>query len=164
MVPLASILEIAYQADPSKLRLVRWLAVMLGFVTAFTAAPAVVYFPAQPAPPWVWLVLFGSTVQGLFLVWMLATPDWASLRIAMGLFLLVAIGYGLMTLRVTGVPPDEHLPLGLDPVRQWASHWCTAVVLVMSLGAYLCGHFSHKWRRSFRVEMALRAARRKSAA
>lgn len=113
---------------------------------------------------WVWLVLFVTMLEGVFTVWMTVTPDWATLRVVMLFFLLVAIGYGLMAVYALGISPDRSLPWGLDSVRPWVSRWCTSVLLLTALGAYLCGHVSVKWRRAFKLERVQKLARRHTAA
>lgn len=153
----------AYKASRGRLELVRWLALGLLLATFFGAAPAVLYFRVQPTPMWVWLVFFITMLQGGFIAWMVVTPDWATLRVVMLFLLLVAFGYGLTVLRVLTLGPDEPMPWGLDAVRPWVSHWCTSVLLVTTLGAYLCGYLSAKWRRAFKLEMAQKAAQRRMA-
>ncbi len=150
----------AYKASRERLELVRWLALGLLLATFFGAVPAVLYFRVQPTPVWVWLVLFVTMLQGGFIAWMVVTPDWATLRVVMLFLLLVAMGYGLMVLRALGIASDEPWPWGLDAVRPWIAHWCTSVLLITTLGAYLCGHLSAKWRRAFKLEMAKQAVRR----
>lgn len=162
--PAAIAWQDAYRAEPDKFPLVVWLALGLGLVAMFGATPAMLHFRAQPAPTWVWLAMFAAVLQGLFIVWMVVTPDWATLRVVTLFFLLVALGYGLVTLRALGASLDEPLPWGLDSVRPWAPRWCASVLLITTLGAYLCGHLSVRWRRAFKLGQAVKSARRKSAA
>lgn len=154
--PSPSLLEEAYLADKGQLRRVRWLAMWLSLVTLFDVSPAVFHVMTQSPATWAWLVLLVAMLQGVFIVWMVATPDWAALRVVMLFFFLVAVGYALVAFRLTG---SEVLPWGLDPVRREAPQWCVSAFLVTGLGAYLCGYVSSKWHRAFKLEMSLRAAR-----
>jgi hypothetical protein len=132
------------------------LAFALSLAAIFGVVPAVLHFRPPPAPVWVWLVLFVALLEGAFTVWMIVTPDWATLRVVMLLLLVVAIGYGLVAVDSLGVFSNESLPWGLDSVRPWVARWCTSVLLVTALGAYLCGHISRKWRRAFKLQRAHR--------
>ncbi|MEN6495509.1 MAG: hypothetical protein ABFD16_14605 [Thermoguttaceae bacterium] len=155
--PSPALFQEAYRADAGKLHRVRWLAMWLSLVILFDVAPAVLHAMPQPAPTWVWLVLLSTVLQGVFIAWMVATPDWATLRVVTLFFLLVALGYGLVAVWVTG---SESPPWGLDSVYRWAPRWCVSAFLITSLGAYLCGHVSSKWHRAFKLEMAMKATRR----
>jgi hypothetical protein len=141
--------ENAYRADAAKLVMVRWLAGFLGLLVAFSVAPAVMHVRLQGSPPWVWIVLLVAAVEGVFLIWLLVTPDWASLRVLMLVFFLAAIGYGAMTVLAINTPPGRPLAWGLEPIRRWVPRWSASVLLISALAAYLCGHFSRKWRRAF---------------
>jgi len=155
----ASPFEGAYQASPARVQSLRGLAAALGALAVYGAAPAVMHLDLA-APVWVWGVLCVAAVQVLLLLWAAATPDFASLRVLMLVFVLVAVGYGAITVLALNASPERPLAWGLDPVRRWVPRWCASVLLFNALGAYLCAYAAHKWRRAFDVEMRLRGLRR----
>ena len=149
-----------YRPDPGKIQTVRWLALLLGLIVAFNAAPAAKHLDLETAPGWARVVLLLAALQAFYVLWMLATPDWASVGVVTIVFALVAAVYGLATVITLATPPDEPMPLGMDELRRAAPRWCGAVVLVTALGAYLCGRAAARWRRSFEVEVARKRLRR----
>lgn len=142
----------AYQADRGKIQTVRWLAVLLGLVVGFGAAPGVMHFDGLATPTWAWIVLFVAAIETIFLAWMLVTPDWASLLVVMLVFLLAATGYGAMAVLAANAAPGQPLPWGLEPIRPYVPRWSASVLLADALAAYLCGHAGRKWRRAFQVQ------------
>jgi hypothetical protein len=143
----------AYQADRGKIQTVRWLAFFLALAVAFTAAPALVHLNLAGAPGWTWVVLLLASVQACYVFWMVVTPDWASVRVVMFVFLAVATVYGIATAVAMTTPPGDPMPLDVGELHASAPRWCASVVLVSFLAVYLCGRTSRRWRRSFELEM-----------
>ncbi len=135
------------------MRTVKWLAVFLGLAVLFSLAPVVrfLYFNPETAPGWARFVLLAAAVEAVFIVWMLAAPDWASVWVVMLVFAVVATLYGMGTAIAAATPPHQPLPLGLAEVRTRAASWCGAVMLVMGLATYACGRLSAKWRRVYEL-------------
>lgn len=145
-----------YRADPGKIQTVRWLSLLLALIVAFNAAPALEHLDLEAAPGWARVVLLLAALEAFYVLWMLVTPDWASVRVVTVVFVLVAALYAAATVVALVTPPDQPLPLGSGELRHAAPHWCASVVLVSLLAAYLCGRAGAKWRRAFKLETAAR--------
>jgi hypothetical protein len=95
-----------------------------------------------------------AAVQAVYIAWMLAAPDCASVWVVMLLFALVAAVYGMATAVAIATPRTKLLFLGIEDVRTWAKSWSAAVLMAMSLATYVCGRTSARWRRAWMREMA----------
>ncbi len=142
-----------YRPDADHVRTVKWLAVFLGLTVLFSLAPVVRFLHLNPetAPGWARFVLLAAAVEAVFILWMLAAPDWASVWVVMLVFAVVAALYGMGTAIAAATPPHQPLPLGLAEVRTTAASWCGAVMLVMALATYVCGRISAQWRRVYEL-------------
>jgi hypothetical protein len=154
-----------YRPDEGRVQTVKWLAFFLGLVVLFSVAPALAHLNLQAAPGWARAVLLLAAVQAVYIAWMLATPDWASVWVVMLVFAFVSAAYGMATAIAIATPLDKPMLLGMGDLRESASRWCGSVLLVHALATYLCGRTSAKWRRAFELEMAgrdkpIRSARR----
>jgi hypothetical protein len=151
----ASVPQGVYEAPPSQIRAVWWLAAELAALVLVSLAPLAWTgeIDLAAAPPWAQAVFLVAGLQLFHIAWMLNGPDWASVRMVMFLFAAVAAGYAVVTTTVMATPLDYPLSLGLGPVRQTAAAWCAAVVLLMSLGTFLAGRLATHWQRSFQEEM-----------
>lgn len=151
----------AYRPDADHVRTVKWLAVFLGLAVLFSLAPVVrfLYLNPETAPGWARVVLLAAAVEAVFIAWMLAAPDWASVWVVMLVFAVVAAMYGMATAIAAATPPHQPLPLGLAEVRTTAASWSGAVMLVMALATYACGRLSAKWRRVYELTHGKRARR-----
>jgi len=140
----------AYCADRGKRQTVRLLALMLAAIALVGLTPVVWFgqLPMAPAPAWAVLVTFVAVLQLLYVAWLVVTPDWATLRVLAGGFLLVAIAYGLGWLLLVTAPPADILSLGLADHRRSAPRWCASVLLLNLLASYLCGQTAARWRRT----------------
>jgi hypothetical protein len=143
-----------YQADQGHLETVKWLAVILGVVVAISAAPAVWHVSLASTPGWARLALLLAAVQAIFIVWMLATPDWSSVWVVMLVFAFASALYGAATAIAMATPLDRPLPLDMGEVRSRASQWCGAVLLLTALATYLCGRTSARWQRTAELARA----------
>jgi len=144
----------AYQPAPAKIRTLRWLASLLALVVVFSTFPAWRHLDLQTAPAWARLVLLLAALQGCYILWMLATPDWASVWIVMLVFAFAAAVYGMLTAIVLATPLDRPLPLEIGALRPLAPRWCGCVLGLMVLATYLSGLTCAGWRRSVEREMA----------
>jgi len=151
-----------YQADPSKLASVRWLALWLGLAVVFSVLPLFwgSHLNVETAPWWARLVLLVALLQTAYIAWMLNSPDWASVWVVMVVFAGVSMFYGMATAISVARPEHQPMPLGMGEVRQSAKAWCSSVLLVMALATYLAGRAAARWRRAFSLEMAARLHRR----
>jgi hypothetical protein len=149
-----------YLPDARHIAQVRWLAAMLGAALLFSLLPLLTNAHLDPAdaPGWARAVLLLTLLQAVYVAWMLAAPDWASVWVVMLVFAIAAAFYGAATAVTVATPADKPLPLGLDAVRAGARSWCGAVLAVMTLATYLCGRISAHWRRDCQREAAARAS------
>jgi hypothetical protein len=148
-----------YEAGRAQLHAVWKLAVLLGAAVLLSLLPAVWHGHLSPhvAPGWARSVLMVAGLQGLYVVWMLNAPDWATVRVVMFVFAAVATGYAVATTAVMATPPDHPLPLELGNVRSWAAGWCGGMVLVMGLCTFFSARLSTAWRHTFLQEAAGRS-------
>jgi len=144
----------AYKPDEGRVQTVQWLAFFLGLVVLFGVAPALGYLNLGTAPGWARAVLLLAALEAVYIAWMLATPDWASVWVVMLVFAFVSAAYGMATAIAVATPLDKPMPLGMGELRGSAAQWCGSVLLVHALATYLCGRTSAKWRRAFELEMA----------
>ena len=140
--------------DPARIHALRWLASFLGFVVLFSTYPAWGHLNLETAPDWARLVLLLAALQTCYIVWMLATPDWASAWVLMLVFAFSAAVYGMVTAIVVAAPPERPVPLGIGELRAMAPRWCGSVLGLMVLATYLLGLFSARWRRAVEGEVA----------
>ncbi len=143
-----------YQPDRGKIQTVRWLAFFLGLVILLSAIPALGHLNLATAPGWARLVLLITALEAVYIVWLLATPDWSTIWVLMLMFAVAATAYGMATAVAIATPIDHPMPLGMGPIRASAPRWCMAMLLTTSLATYLCGRTSTKWRRQFELEMS----------
>lgn len=122
----------------------------IGLLAAALAGtlPAIGYLDLGDAPGWARGALVMATIQVAYVAWMAATPDWASVRVVMLVFGVVAAIYGGVGAMIISTPMTRLLPLTLDSVRRAAPEWCGVMLLITGLCAYLCGHISAQWRRA----------------
>ena len=139
--------------DPARVRSLRWLASFLAFVVLFSTFPAWEHLDLQTPPGWARLVLLLAALQGCYILWMLATPDWASVWVVMLVFAFSAAVYGMMTAIVLATPLDRPVPLDIGELRPVAPRWCGSVLGLMVLATYLSGLTTARWRRSAEREM-----------
>jgi hypothetical protein len=135
-----------WRAHPDALQNAYWLAVVLGLVTLFSAAPLVNHIELQLAPVWAQALAVLVAVQLAYVVWLAALPDAATLRVGMILFAAVAAAYALVTAAVLATPAEKPPMLDLGELGHTAWIWCGANVVVMALMSFLCGHAGAAWR------------------
>ncbi len=144
-----------YQADAGKIQTVHLLAAALVALTLFAAAPALKHLNLVTAPGWARVVIIMSAVQLLYVGWLVSLPDWSTVWIGMVVFAVVAAVYGMGWAAVTFSPVEREVTfLDLEDVRDQASGWCMAVLLLTTLLTYACGRVSGRWRRAFEVAKA----------
>jgi hypothetical protein len=144
----------AYRPDVGSVQTARWLAVILGAVVLFSAAPALKHGNLETAPDWARVVLLVAALQAMYLAWMAATPDWSSLWIVMLVFAGTSALYGMASALAIASPLDQPIPLEMGEVRHWAGRWCVSVLLLMVLVTYLAGRYASRWRRRCELEVA----------
>ena len=147
-----------YRPDAGNVATVKWLALILGLVVAFSITPVLylAHFNPATAPDWAHLVLAVAVVQAAYIAWMLNVPDWATVWVVMLVFAAVSALYAVATAVAVATPLEEPIWLDMGEVRNSAGAWCGAVLLAMSLATYLCGRTATKWRRTFELQTARR--------
>ena len=103
---------------------------------------------------WATAALLLAVVQGFYIVWMLAAPDWSSVWVLMVVFAVSAAGYAAATPVAAFAPPERLAALGMPSETRFAAGWCPCVMLTLLLGTYLCGRLATRWRRAYQLEMA----------
>jgi hypothetical protein len=146
-----------YRADEGNLATVKWLALILGLVVAFSVAPVFLDYRRlnlATAPDWARVVLLVAAVQAVYIAWMLGAPDWASVWVVMLVFAAASTLYAVATAVAIATPLEYPMWLEMDKVGSSAQKWCGSVLAAMSLATYLCGRTATKWRRTFELETA----------
>ncbi|MFH1923116.1 MAG: hypothetical protein ABIP48_24910 [Planctomycetota bacterium] len=147
-----------YRPDRGKIQSLRWLAFFLAVVVAFSTFPAWDHLNLATAPDWARIVLLLAALEGFYILWMLATPDWASVWVVTLVFAFVAAVYAMATAIVVATPLGRPMPLDIGELHSLAPRWCASVLLLTALATYLSGHTTAKWRRS--VELGTTGRRR----
>lgn len=137
---------VGLRPHPDSIQTAYWLAVVLGLVTLFSAAPLVNHIELQMAPAWAQSLAVMAAVQLAYAVWLALLPDAATLRVGMILFAAAAASYALVTAAVLATPPEKQPLLELGELGHTAWIWCAANVVVMALMSFLCGHAGASWR------------------
>ncbi|MGA2064990.1 MAG: hypothetical protein ABSG86_08475 [Thermoguttaceae bacterium] len=147
-----------YEAGGAQLRAVWKLAALLAAALVASLLPAAWHghLGLQASPGWARSVLLVAGLQGLYLVWMLNAPDWATVRVVTFVFAAVTTGYAVATTAVMATPVHYPLALGLGEVRFWAAGWCGGMVAAMGLCTFCAARLSAGWRRAFQQEIAER--------
>jgi len=141
-----------YRPGRDRIQAIRWLAFFSALAAAFGSVPAWEHLNLEVAPGWARVALLLAALQGFYIAWMLATPDWSSVWVVALVFALVAAIYGMATAVALAMPFERPLPLDMEALRHSAPRWCGSVLLVNALFAYLCGNSSVRWRRSYQRE------------
>ena len=128
-------------------------------MVGFSTFPVWDHLNLATAPDWARIVLLLAALEAFYILWMLLTPDWASVWVVTLIFALVATLYGMATAVAMASPLDQPLPLELGPLRRVAPRCCGSVALCTLLAAYLCGHMSATWRRAAELRIGGRSRR-----
>ena len=144
------------RASKGKMQTVYLLAVFLATVVLISGLPAYAHLNIMTAPGWARAVMLLATLQIIYVLWMVALPDWSTVWVGMWLFALVAATYAMTFMIVKFTAPHKPLMLSLQEVRQYAAGWSAMMVLLMSLMSYICGRVSMAWRRAFEMAKAKR--------
>jgi hypothetical protein len=128
------------------------VAAALGIVllALMQLAPAVTQLNLATAPDWARASVLLALLELAYAAWIVLTPDWSSLRVAMCLAAGVATLYGaalgasLLTPRFAAAPLDMHEAPGGAPL------WCATIICGALALAYACGRLSHLWRAAVR--------------
>jgi hypothetical protein len=146
--------DLGYRADRGKRHSVYWLAGTQFALALFAIMPGVwQLFQTQPAP-WAHFVICLSLLQIAYAIWLALAPDYSSAEVAMfATGVLAAIYAGAMAVCWLTAPRiGGWLQLGSLKMEYGSKPalWCAIMVLLASLTAYLCGHVSFRWRKSYR--------------
>jgi len=136
-----------YCADKHEVHTVYLLGLALALVAAFQMGPVLGRYRLALAPDWARLVLFLALVQLAYTAWMVLSPDWISVRVAMLVFAVTSALYSVGLALAVLTPPGGESILELDDVLRPARWWCSAVLILCGLMTYVCGHVSHQWRK-----------------
>lgn len=123
------------------------LASGLFVVLAYSTLPALGHFRDVPMPAWVRILLVATTLQAVFVLWMLTIRHWAALAVVTLLFALTAIGYALIATFAFAAGDAIPIPWGLEPIRSRAAVWSATVLAIYSLATYFSGTAVLRWRR-----------------
>jgi len=156
-----------YLPDRYKLASVYWLGLALLAITIVEMIPAILhsihpsipFFTVSGAPAWAQAILVLCLLQLVYVAWMVSLPDWSTVWTMMTIYGLVAAAYGYVLAVSMLTPRHEELMLGLDAVRRLTPLWCSAMVLLTFLAAFLCGRTSTRWHRAYVAMVKARGLR-----
>ena len=147
--------KIGYRADRGRRETVYFLSAEIVALALFSLYPAVLHFQFPGTPSWVMAMMLIALVQIAYSVWLALAPDWCSLWVTMLALAGIAAIYATAMAVLIGVQPGAETIFDLGELKQLegrrAALWCTIVVLLSLLLAYLCGRASHRWHRSYRM-------------
>ena len=153
-----------YQVDRGRRTTANWLAISMAAMALFTMAPAMMHLNLREAPGWSNVVLLLALLQLAYAAWFALAPDFSTAWVAMFAFAGIAVIYAAATAITLNARPGNELILDLGELCRTMGNkptlWSLAVVLVASTMAYFSGSFSHRWRKSARLEVAGGGARR----
>ncbi len=147
-----------YVPDHGRIQSLQWLSLILAAAVLFSIGPAALHVDLEIAPGWARAVLLMAAAEAVLIAWMLASPDWSSVWVAMLGFGCVTTAYAVVTAVTVATPLNQPMPLGLGEIRGWSSKWFASVLAIQALATYLCGRAATRWRHTFRLEMAGRGS------
>ncbi len=130
---------------------VYWLAAGLALLSLFHLAPVLGHLDPASAPTWARIVMAVTLVELAYVAWMVTVPDWSTVWTAMIVFAIVAAFYGAVLALTVMTPRGATMLFELDAQRDPARMWCSAVVVLTSLMAYLAGTIGYRWRKAHRL-------------
>ncbi|MFZ5829338.1 MAG: hypothetical protein ACOY3P_04590 [Planctomycetota bacterium] len=123
---------------------VLWLVILLA------AMPAL--FPPHllplTAPAWARVLLVVAAVQAIYVAWMRATPDWASLTVVTIVFGASSGMFAAGAAMALAATSGSRVLLDIGPVRDYAAGWCAFGMVAMFAAAWVTGALAAKWRKA----------------
>ena len=143
-----------YEPDPGKVQSSRMLALAMALTAAVGAAPGLWALGGEHLPAWAVAALAVAAVQVLYLLWMLALPDWSTVWVGMVVFALTGASYGAVAAWLAFVPEErgENL-LELLPLRRQALGWSVAEMTLCVLVTYAAGRLAAGWRKALNLRL-----------
>ncbi len=146
--PLTS--SLASQAGQGKVFSVYGLGLVLMAAAFASLVPAFEHLNPMTAPGWARAVLLAVSIQMVYVLWMVALPDWSTVWVGMLLYAVLASGYAMMWMIRVFSASGRELILELHTLDQTqVAGWCATMVLAMGLLSYICGRFSATWRKEY---------------
>ena len=106
---------------------------------------------APPLPQWVYWQVFIAALCLVYVVFLWQIADWSALKSVSIVMLIMAMGYGLVTVSLVlgGVQSPAARWFSLDDqILDRGKIWCATMLCVATLISYLGGRASSKWKRA----------------
>jgi len=145
-------------ANRDRVLLTRAVGILIFLVGIVNMVPSYLFWSrwsqqivAPPLPQWVYWQVFIAALCLVYAVFLWQIADWSALKSVAIVMLIIAMGYGLITVS---------LMLGGEqsPAARWLSlkgqtldrgqTWCATMLCVATLISYLGGRESSKWKRA----------------
>ena len=154
--------SLAHRAERVRIATARWLAAGFGLISVAGLTPTILGF-LEPAgvglwlsiPLWSYVLIFATTVQLSYAVYLATIPDWTSAWIVTLVSTFLSTAYalflGLALLAGKRGPLVELLELGDHLGDRRLASWCFIMLSLTGLWSYYAGRFSIKWSRTSRI-------------
>lgn len=141
-----------FRLDQTSLRKVYLLAIVEAFVTVIIALPALEHVGLFGAPPWAIVLLGVVALQTLYMLWVVALPDWSTVWFGSLVFGLTCVVH-LVGLVLSFILADKNF-LGLSTANWGTPLWCAMVMVGSGAMAFGCIHISRPWREDYEAYKA----------
>jgi len=145
-------------ANRDRVLLTRVFGVLICLVAIVNMAPSYLFWnrwsqqiEAPPLPQWVYWQVFAAALCLVYAVFLLQIADWSALQSVSVVMLIMAMGYGLVTISLV-------LGEAQSPAARWLSldgqaldrgkTWCATMLCIATLISYLGGRESSKWKQA----------------
>ncbi len=145
-------------ANRDRILLTRIFALLICLIAIVNILPSYLFWhrwSQQIAPPtlpgWVYWQVFVAGLCLTYAVFLVQIADWTALMSVSIMSLILAMGYGLITVSLIlgGANSPAARWLALDgPTLDRGTTWCAAMLCTATLISYLGGRESSRWKRS----------------
>ena len=141
-------------ASNSQRRTVGLLSTTMVVLAMVMIGPALSHWNLPFSPGWASLILLVALLQIAYAAWLVLSPHWSSLWVAMIVMTSVAALYATgMAINMIAAE-DSSMILDLADLRRvqgsFPTIWCGSLVFACLLMAYIFGLLSFRWRRQAR--------------
>ena len=145
-------------ANRHRVLITRRFSVLICLVGVVNMVPSYLFWnwwsqqiAAQPLPQWVYWQVFIAGLCFVYAVFLWQIADWSALKSVSTVMLIMAMGYGLITVSLVlgGAQSPAARWFALDgQIFERGKTWCATMLCVATLISYFGGRRSSKWKRA----------------
>ncbi len=145
-------------ANRDRVLLTRVFGILICLVGSINMVPSYLFWnrwsqqiTPPPLPHWVYWQVFIAALCLVYAIFLWQIADWSALKSVSIVMLIMAMGYGLITISLIlgGAQSPAARWLSLDgQTLDRGKTWCATMLCVVTLISYLGGRESSKWKRS----------------